>query len=106
MFPRHHAGSWRLKSCLNSVLAYPAAVSIIIYLSQIVCLLFSLTEVMDQLKENVPTLEKIVTEIEGLAHSGGKYHEAPHIIEVTLPMVCRSVVVFFYSGTLSSVIIR
>ncbi|BFZ07812.1 hypothetical protein BsWGS_10847 [Bradybaena similaris] len=45
-------------------------------------------EVMDQLKENVPTLEKIVTEIEGLAHSGGKYHEAPHIIEVTLPMVC------------------
>ncbi|KAK3736855.1 hypothetical protein RRG08_000604 [Elysia crispata] len=45
-------------------------------------------EVMDQLKENVPTLEKIVTEIEGLAHSGGKYHEAPHVIEVTLPMVC------------------
>ncbi|XP_055878934.1 ryanodine receptor 2-like isoform X5 [Biomphalaria glabrata] len=45
-------------------------------------------EVMDQLKEHVPSLEKIVTEIEGLAHSGGKYHEAPHVIEVTLPMVC------------------
>ncbi|XP_012936331.1 ryanodine receptor, partial [Aplysia californica] len=45
-------------------------------------------EVMDQLRENVPALEKIVTEIEELAHSGGKYHEAPHVIEVTLPMIC------------------
>ena len=44
---------------------------------------------MDQLSENVPQLEKIVTEIEELAHSGGKYHEAPHVIEVTLPMICR-----------------
>ena len=50
-----------------------------------------LTEVMDQLKENVPSLEKIVTEIEQLAHSGGMYHEAPHVIEVTLPMICRQV---------------
>ncbi|XP_025103910.1 ryanodine receptor-like isoform X4 [Pomacea canaliculata] len=45
-------------------------------------------EVMDQLKENLPGLDKIVSEIEELAHSGGKYHEAPHVIEVTLPMIC------------------
>lgn len=45
-------------------------------------------EVMDQLKENLPGLDKIVAEIEELADSGGKYQEAPHVIEVTLPMVC------------------
>ena len=39
--------------------------------------------------QNVPVLEKIVSEIEGLAESGGKYVEAPHVIEVTLPMLCR-----------------
>jgi ryanodine receptor 2 len=43
---------------------------------------------MDQLKESLPSLDKIVHEIEELAHSGGKYQEAPHVIEVTLPMVC------------------
>jgi len=44
---------------------------------------------MDEVAQNVPTLEKIVSEIEGLAESGGKYVEAPHVIEVTLPMLCR-----------------
>lgn len=48
-----------------------------------------ITEVMDEVAQNVPTLEKIVSEIEGLAESGGKYMEAPHVIEVTLPMLCR-----------------
>ena len=47
------------------------------------------TEVMDEVAQNVPILEKIVSEIEGLAESGGKYVEAPHVIEVTLPMLCR-----------------
>jgi ryanodine receptor 2 len=45
-------------------------------------------EVMDEVALNVPTLDKIVSEIEGLAESGGKYVEAPHVIEVTLPMLC------------------
>jgi len=44
---------------------------------------------MDEVAQNVPILEKIVSEIEGLAESGGKYVEAPHVIEVTLPMLCR-----------------
>ena len=51
--------------------------------------LFIIAEVMDQVAENVPPLESIVKEIEELAESGGKYNEAPHVIEVTLPMVCR-----------------
>jgi len=46
-------------------------------------------EVMDEVAANVPVLEKIVAEIDGLAESGGKYAEAPHVIEVTLPMLCR-----------------
>ena len=44
---------------------------------------------MDEVAQNVPSLEKIVSEIDGLAESGGKYVEAPHVIEVTLPMLCR-----------------
>lgn len=46
---------------------------------------------MDEVAETVPPLEKIVHEIEELTESGGKYNEAPHVIEVTLPMLCRSV---------------
>ncbi|XP_052768471.1 ryanodine receptor 2-like isoform X9 [Mya arenaria] len=45
-------------------------------------------EVMDLLQETLPPLENIVAEIDTLAESGGKYMEAPHVIEVTLPMVC------------------
>lgn len=44
---------------------------------------------MDDVAQTIPTLDKIVSEIEGLAESGGKYAEAPHVIEVTLPMLCR-----------------
>ena len=44
---------------------------------------------MDNLAETLPRLEKIVSEIEELANTGGKYDEAPHVIEVTLPMLCR-----------------
>ena len=46
-------------------------------------------EVMDMLAQTLPSLDKIVAEIEEHAESGGKYNEAPHVIEVTLPMLCR-----------------
>ena len=49
------------------------------------------TEVMDEVEETVAPLEKIVEEIAELTESGGKYNEAPHVIEVTLPLLCRSV---------------
>ena len=45
---------------------------------------------MDQVAGTVPPREKIVERIEELAESVGKYHEVPHVIEVTLPMLCRS----------------
>jgi len=45
-------------------------------------------EVMDEIAETIPGLDRIIAEIEELADSGGKYHEAPHVIEVTLPMLC------------------
>ncbi|KAL4238125.1 Ryanodine receptor 2 [Mactra antiquata] len=45
-------------------------------------------EVMDLLQESLPPLDKIRDEIDQLAESGGKYMEAPHVIEVTLPMLC------------------
>lgn len=46
---------------------------------------------MDLLQETLPPLDKIRDEIDQLAESGGKYMEAPHVIEVTLPMLCRLV---------------
>jgi hypothetical protein len=55
-------------------------------------------EVMDEVAKNVPTLEKIVSEIEGLAESGGKYNEAPHVIEVTLPMLCSYLPFWWLQG--------
>ena len=50
------------------------------------------TEVMDAVAETVAPLEKIVEEIAELTESGGKYNEAPHVIEVTLPLLCRFVI--------------
>uniref|UniRef100_X1Z8I7 Ryanodine receptor n=1 Tax=Capitella teleta TaxID=283909 RepID=X1Z8I7_CAPTE len=45
--------------------------------------------VMDQVAETVPPLEDIVKTIESLAENVNEYHEVPHVIEVTLPMLCR-----------------
>lgn len=44
---------------------------------------------MELLAQMLPGLQKIIEEIADLAESGGKYQEAPHVIEVTLPMLCR-----------------
>ena len=53
---------------------------------------------MHQLAESLPTLEQIVAEIEGLAESGGNYNEAPHVIEVTLPMLCSYLPFWWQQG--------
>ncbi|XP_048731868.2 ryanodine receptor-like isoform X6 [Ostrea edulis] len=45
-------------------------------------------EVMELLAQTLPGLQRIIEEIAELAESGGKYQEAPHVIEVTLPMLC------------------
>ena len=57
-----------------------------------------IAEVMDQVLENVANLESIVAEIESLAESGGKYNEAPHVIEVTLPMLCSYLPFWWLQG--------
>ncbi len=45
-------------------------------------------DVMNRLSKNLPSLPEIISEIGSLCESKGKYEQAPHIIEVLLPMVC------------------
>ncbi|XP_052827801.1 ryanodine receptor isoform X7 [Octopus bimaculoides] len=45
-------------------------------------------DVMDSLSECVPGLESIITDIDKLAESGGDCQDSPHIMDVTLPMLC------------------
>ncbi|KAJ8044966.1 Ryanodine receptor 2 [Holothuria leucospilota] len=37
---------------------------------------------------SIPTLEKVMSEVDQVAKSGGRYADAPHVIEVILPMLC------------------
>lgn len=37
---------------------------------------------------DIPVLERLMAEIGGLAESGARYTEMPHVIEITLPMLC------------------
>ncbi|XP_070577063.1 ryanodine receptor 2-like isoform X7 [Ptychodera flava] len=45
-------------------------------------------EEFNRMMSGIPTLEDIMSEIEQMAGSGAKYTEAPHVIEVILPMIC------------------
>ncbi|PAA86181.1 hypothetical protein BOX15_Mlig033273g1 [Macrostomum lignano] len=45
-------------------------------------------EVMTDIVTTLPNLQSIVSEIAKLAETGGNYSEAPHVIELTLPMLC------------------
>lgn len=38
---------------------------------------------------DIPQLEGLMKEINGLAESGARYTEMPHVIEVILPMLCN-----------------
>lgn len=38
---------------------------------------------------DIPDLERLMRDIGGLAESGARYTEMPHVIEVTLPMLCN-----------------
>ena len=49
--------------------------------------LFSI-DVMSRLGGNLPTLNAILTEVEQFVDSGKTYNEVPHIIDITLPMLC------------------
>lgn len=44
---------------------------------------------VEELCPDLPDLERLMGDIGGLADSGARYTEMPHVIEVTLPMLCH-----------------
>ena len=52
---------------------------------------FVFSDELSKLMSDIPTLDAIMKEIDQMATSGAKYSDAPHVIEVTLPMLCRYV---------------
>ncbi|CAG7828577.1 unnamed protein product, partial [Allacma fusca] len=46
------------------------------------------SDVMARMGGNLPTLENILAEVEQFVVSGKTYNEVPHIIDITLPMLC------------------
>lgn len=43
---------------------------------------------MEEMCPDIPVLERLMADIGGLAESGARYTEMPHVIEITLPMLC------------------
>ncbi|KAM9224986.1 ryanodine receptor 1 isoform 1-T1 [Dugong dugon] len=43
---------------------------------------------VEEMCPDIPVLERLMTDIGGLAESGARYTEMPHVIEITLPMLC------------------
>ena len=43
---------------------------------------------MNKLSKNLPSLQETINEIKSLCESGGKYEDAPHVIEILLPTIC------------------
>ncbi|XP_060131529.1 ryanodine receptor 1 isoform X2 [Zootoca vivipara] len=44
---------------------------------------------VEEMCPDIPVLDKLMKDISGLAESGARYTEMPHVIEVTLPMLCN-----------------
>ncbi|TSL75312.1 Ryanodine receptor 2 [Bagarius yarrelli] len=44
---------------------------------------------VEELCLDIPELDVLIKEISGLAESGARYTEMPHVIEITLPMLCN-----------------
>ncbi|XP_077663132.1 ryanodine receptor 1-like, partial [Eretmochelys imbricata] len=51
--------------------------------------ILGLPSCVEEMCPDVPELERLMKEISGLAESGARYTEMPHVIEVTLPMLCN-----------------
>ncbi|KAM4879798.1 LOW QUALITY PROTEIN: ryanodine receptor 1 [Sylvia borin] len=51
--------------------------------------LLGLPSRVEELCPDLPDLERLMGDIGGLADSGARYTEMPHVIEVTLPMLCH-----------------
>lgn len=46
------------------------------------------TDVMAKMEQSMPTLETILGEVDQFVESDKTYSEAPHIIDVVLPLLC------------------
>lgn len=46
-------------------------------------------DLVEEMCPDIPQLEGLMKEIHDLAESGARYTEMPHVIEVTLPMLCN-----------------
>ncbi|XP_043918075.1 LOW QUALITY PROTEIN: ryanodine receptor 1-like [Protopterus annectens] len=44
---------------------------------------------VEEMCPDIPDLDKLMKDISGLAESGARYTEMPHVIEITLPMLCN-----------------
>lgn len=53
------------------------------------CLVLGLPNQVEELCPDIPELEVLMKEIHDLAESGARYTEMPHVIEITLPMLCN-----------------
>ncbi|KAM9113707.1 LOW QUALITY PROTEIN: ryanodine receptor 1 [Pangshura tecta] len=51
--------------------------------------ILGLPSCVEEMCPDIPELERLLKEISGLAESGARYTEMPHVIEVTLPMLCN-----------------
>uniref|UniRef100_A0A6I8PD25 Ryanodine receptor 1 n=1 Tax=Ornithorhynchus anatinus TaxID=9258 RepID=A0A6I8PD25_ORNAN len=51
--------------------------------------LLGLPNCVEEMCPDIPELDRLMREIGGLAESGARYTEMPHVIEVTLPMLCN-----------------
>ncbi|KAH1180837.1 hypothetical protein KIL84_001771 [Mauremys mutica] len=51
--------------------------------------ILGLPSCVEEMCPDIPELERLMREISGLAESGARYTEMPHVIEVTLPMLCN-----------------
>lgn len=45
-------------------------------------------DVMSRLESNLPTLESLLTQVEQFVASEKSYGDAPHVIDIMLPMMC------------------
>lgn len=52
-------------------------------------LVLGLPSQVQELCMDIPELEVLMKEISDLAESGARYTEMPHVIEITLPMLCN-----------------
>lgn len=48
----------------------------------------SFTDIMAKMEQSMPTLETILNEVDHFVESDKTYSEAPHIIDVVLPLLC------------------